>query len=130
MESFVSGDLKISAATGTSNVLRLDWSGRSTDRDPGKILGGYFDGVIKAAKERALGLELHFEGLDYFNSSTISFLIRFIQQLREASIKLVVVYDDSLKWQNVSFGALRIFEKPDGLLTFQTAKGGAQHPRA
>jgi hypothetical protein len=56
-----------------------------------------------------VGLELHFEELDYFNSSTITSLIQLIQEARAKGIPLTYVYDPALRWQKLSFDALRVF---------------------
>jgi hypothetical protein len=56
---------------------------------------------------------MHFENLDHFNSSTIAAVIRFIQEARVKAVKLVIVYNQQLKWQKLSFDALRVFAKDD-----------------
>ena len=69
--------------------------------------------VLAAAGTRRVPVELHFEKLDHFNSSTITSIIQLIQDSRARGIKLIIVYDQALKWQKLSFDALRVFAKDD-----------------
>jgi hypothetical protein len=122
MDDFVSGDLRINAVginavdPAPPGVARYDWGGRSNDRQPGKLLGPYFGRVLDDAQERKAAVEMHFEKLEHFNSSTITAFIQLIQDARQRAITLVFVYNQALKWQRLSFDALRVFVKGDGLL--------------
>ncbi len=114
MENLVADDLTIEAAEGPPpGPLVLTWKGKSDDRYPGKVLGPYFAQVLARAGERRSAVEMHFEKLDHFNSSTIAAVIRFIQDARQRGVKLVIVYNQALKWQKLSFDALRVFAKDD-----------------
>ena len=84
------------------------------------MLAPYFREVMASAATRKLPLELHFEKLEHFNSSTITSIIQLIQDSRARSIKLILVYDQALKWQKLSFDALRVFAKDD-LLELRSA---------
>jgi hypothetical protein len=70
---------------------------------------------------RKLPIELHFEKLEHFNSSTITSIIQLIQDSRARGVKLVLVYDEALKWQKLSFDALRVFARDD-LLELRSAQ--------
>jgi hypothetical protein len=124
MENLVADTLTIEAAwsgaEGTGPLL-LTWKGKSDDRYPGKVLAPYFAQVLASADERKAAVEMHFEKLDHFNSSTIAAVIRFIQDARQRAVKLVLVYNQSLKWQKLSFDALRVFAKDDLLELHATA---------
>jgi hypothetical protein len=111
MQDLNAGQLNIKASTisGAATPLQLRLRGRSSDRHPEHILGPYFASALVAAAEQQVGLELHFEELDYFNSSTITSLIQLIQEARAKGIKLTYVYDPALRWQKLSFDALRVF---------------------
>ena len=116
MEELRAGDLHITADTGAAeSPIRLTWLGKSTDRYPAKILMPYLGKALAAAAERKTSVELHFEKLEHFNSSTITALIQLIQEGRQAGVTLAFVHDPMLKWQKLSFDALRVFAK-DGLL--------------
>lgn len=114
MENLIAGDLKIEAlGIDPNDSIRLFWNGKSNDRHPGKVLAPYFLHVLSAAKTRGVSVELHFEKLEHFNSSTITSIIQLIQDCREQGIKLVIVYNHALKWQKLSFDALRVFTRDD-----------------
>src|SRR5581483_10716118 len=100
MENLISGDLKIElTAADPPAPITMVWRGKSNDRTPSKILGPYFAAILASAIERRVPVELHFERIDHFNSSTITAVIQLIQDARTANIKLVLVYDKALKWQ-------------------------------
>jgi hypothetical protein len=110
MQSLIVGDLRIEAMEdGVVPALQLLWKGKSNSRQPSELLGPYFRDVLSTASARGLQLELHFEKLEHFNSSTITSIIKLIQDARARTVKLVLVYDPALKWQKLSFDALRVF---------------------
>ncbi|HEY4240840.1 MAG TPA: hypothetical protein VGM88_13550 [Kofleriaceae bacterium] len=114
MESLIVGDLRIEALQSAPTApVQLLWRGKSNNRHPGEALGPYFKDVLAAAGTSKVPVELHFEKLDHFNSSTITAIIQLIQESRARGIKLVLVYDQSLKWQKLSFDALKVFAKDD-----------------
>jgi hypothetical protein len=117
MDDFVSGALQVTVADpGDAQVMRYQWTGRSNDRQPGKLLAPYFSRVLADAQERKVVIEMHFERLEHFNSSTITAFIQLIQDARQKAVPLTFVYNQSFKWQRLSFDALRVFVKGDGLL--------------
>lgn len=116
-EKLSAGDLTIvPRQAGAGAALELVWSGKSNDRQPGKILGPYFNKAIQHAASQSVPLELHFETLDYLNSSTITAIIQVIQEARGRGVKLVIVFDPNRRWQKLSFDALRVFVRDDGLV--------------
>ena len=119
MESLVAGDLQVEIVE-QPNVFRCNWKGRSTARRPSDELKPYFEKVLAAAAEQSRSVEMHFEELGHFNSSTIGALIVVIQDARRKKVKLSLVYDSKLKWQRLSFEALRMFEKSDGLFELRS----------
>src|ERR1041384_3489560 len=122
MQSLIVGDLRIEALEDeASSAVRLLWRGKSNNRHPGEALAPYFSEVLATADTRRVPLELHFEKLEHFNSSTITSIIQLIQDSRARAVKLVLVYDQALKWQKLSFDALRVFAKDD-LLELRSAQ--------
>jgi len=115
LESLVSGELRIDAVE-ASPALRLDWSGRSHERNPGPVLAPWLEGALTEARVKGLTLESHFERLDFFNSATVTALIQLIRKARAQGTALVIVFSAEKKWQVLTFDALRGFELPDGLL--------------
>ena len=118
MESLHAGDLKIDIVE-ADNSVRLHWLGMSNERQPEKILKPFFATVLDGAGQSNRAIELHFENIERFNSSTILCIIQLIQEARHKNIRLEVVYDPSRKWQRLSFDALRIFDKSDGLFALR-----------
>jgi hypothetical protein len=102
-------------------AVRLSWRGRSAARNPSELLTPFFRTVLEEAASRgAVPVEMHFEALEHFNSSTVAALIHLIQEARSRQVPLVFVYDQSLKWQKLSFDAMRVFIKSDGLLQMRS----------
>ena len=123
MESLVAGDLRIDVDETTDpGAIRLHWLGMSTDRQPEKVLAPFFQVVLQAVVEQTRTLELHFEKIERFNSSTILSIIQLIQAARNRSTRMIVVYDPTRKWQRLSFDALRIFDKKDGLFELRSTE--------
>jgi hypothetical protein len=118
MESLHAGDLKIDIVE-IDTAFRLHWLGMSNERQPEKTLKPFFATVLQGAAEGSKAIELHFEHIERFNSSTILCIIQLIQEARHKNIRLEVVYDPSRKWQRLSFDALRIFDKADGLFALR-----------
>ena len=50
------------------------------------------------------------------NSSTITAIIQIIQEAKARGTKLELVFDPSKTWQKLSFEALGVFAKDDGML--------------
>jgi hypothetical protein len=122
MESLRSGSLHIAVAEDAPpDWLRLSWLGKSNDRHPERVLEPFFDHVLSDAARRHAGIEMHFEHLSHFNSSTIGYLVRLIQETQRRSIKLTLVFNGSLPWQRVSFDALRVFAKDNEMLKLQAS---------
>lgn len=122
MIDLVAGDLRLAVNPARADAIELAWLGRSNDRYPGKLLAPYWQTALIEAAERAVPIELHFEKLEHFNSSTISVLIQFIQEARNRGARLVMVYDQALKWQKLSFDAMRVFVT-DELFQLRSAPG-------
>ena len=123
MESLVAGDLRIDVDETTDpGAIRLQWLGMSTDRQPEKVLAPFFSVLLQAVADQPRILELHFEKIERFNSSTILSIIQLIQAARNRGAHMVVVYDPTRKWQRLSFDALRIFDKKDGLFELRSTE--------
>jgi hypothetical protein len=86
--------------------------GKSASREAGKVLAPLFDQALSVARSESRTLSLHFEDLEYFNSSTIAALVQFIRAAQEGGVNLEVVYDAGQKWQAMSFDALRRALRP------------------
>src|SRR5687768_7346255 len=91
--------------------LELTWRGKSNDRYPAKLLAPFFGEVLAAAQRESRLVELRFDALEHFNSSTVGALIELIQRAREAKVRLIVGYDAQIGWQRLSFDALKVFDR-------------------
>ena len=60
---------------------------------------------------------LDFRKLEYLNSSTITPVIRILEQAKRGTALVTVVYNAELKWQALSFSALYLFQSLDGRVT-------------
>jgi hypothetical protein len=118
-DSHIVGQLHIDLTMPSPGTLRVDWSGRSNERDPQRLLAPIFDEALARAAMAEAPIEMHFEKLEQFNSSTITALIGFVRHAHAEGVPLTLYYDASLRWQALSFEALRVFERPDGLLTLK-----------
>jgi hypothetical protein len=117
MENLTAGDLRIEVKRDPEkNAVELHWLGKSNERNPTQVLQPYFRRMLEQAKQSSCLLALHFEHLEHFNSSTITAIIQLIQDARNAGVRLMICFDQKVKWQKLSFDALRVFAKGDGLL--------------
>ena len=119
MEKLQLSDLTIDVVVTPQAVFQCTWRGKSNERTPHEILA-WIDKLLVAVREKRGAIEMHFETIEYFNSTTITGLIKLIQLCRRGAIKLTMVYDQSLKWQRLSFDAMRIFASSDDLFTLRS----------
>lgn len=113
MRSLERDELTIHASQPSPDSLRLDWRGRSAFRRPEEIFGPYLDAVLVRARDRSADIEMHFEDLDYLNSSTVAVLVRFLRQVRGEGLGISFMYRANVRWQRLSFDALRVFQHLD-----------------
>lgn len=125
IENLASGDLRIEAtATETPPVVRLAWLGKSNARQADQLLLPYLERALEHSSSFGATLEMRFEALGHFNSSTIASVLQIIQLARARGVRLVVVSDPKRQWQRLSFDALRVFVKPDGLFELRSVEEG------
>jgi hypothetical protein len=120
----VIGDLRIDPEL-EGDALRLVWTGKSNARQADKGLGPYLDAALAQAAAQGLRLELRFERLLHFNSSTIAGIITIIHAARARGTPLTLVSDPNRQWQRLSFDALRVFVTPDGLFSLRAAESAS-----
>lgn len=122
LENLRAADLQIDVEdVADSNALRLTWRGKSNERNPEKVLGPFFKRVLDVAAERKVTVEMRFHELQHFNSSTITSVIGLIEAARAKTVRLTLTYSGTTKWQRVSFDALRVFSRGDGLLELRAS---------
>jgi anti-anti-sigma regulatory factor len=93
--------------------IKLLWSGKSIDREPSKFITPILLDVIKRSTDVGKRVILDFCKLAYMNSSTITPIIKVLERAKKGKNKITVIYEKSLRWQEVNFSALKIFETTD-----------------
>ena len=93
--------------------IQIDWQGKSVERKPGEFITPILLNALKTSSELKKQIVLDFSKLEYMNSSTITPLIKILERAKRGSNYLTVLYDKNLKWQELSFSALRIFQTED-----------------
>lgn len=107
MHGTVLGDLTIDVEEPTPDRIVLRWRGASNTRDPGSALKTFFDIVFAEASGRKAVVEQHFENLTFFNSSTVSALLRIVTEAGRLGLPMTLHYDGSLRWQAHNFDGIR-----------------------
>lgn len=120
MQTHAVGELRILVMDTLPGTIRLDFRGRSNHPTPESALIPFLNELAMRAGAGRATLELHFEALEFFNSATITAIIRFIKQLPSGQA-LTVVYDPKHPWQKIFFDALWIFERAKPLFKIRTA---------
>jgi hypothetical protein len=94
-------------------AVTVVWAGRSTARDPMTFIGPILAEARKASADAGSPLVLDFRALEYMNSSTITPIIRLLREAGKGTGRVVVLYKQAAKWQDLSFSALTIFATED-----------------
>jgi hypothetical protein len=122
LENFTLEGLTARLERTAPGVLGVHLTGKSASREAGRVLAPLFDETLGASKVEERMIELHFEKLEYFNSSTIAALVQFIRAAQVAGVPMRIVYDGTQKWQALSFDALKRAMKP-----FESGTGPTVH---
>jgi hypothetical protein len=109
MQNLSSGELSIEWEHSPPDPIRLHWRGKSNQMSPGTVLDPYFELVLDTALNASVAIEMHFESIEHLNSSTITALLRLLEDARQKAVRVILVYNSSRKWQRVSFEGLRVF---------------------
>ena len=110
--AYTDDQLTIEVTEDDANVS-LVWKGRSIVRNPNDFVMPIMLDALSVANESGKRLLLEFQELEYMNSSTLTPIIKILERARRGETQLTVVYKESLRWQDLSFAALRIFETQD-----------------
>lgn len=106
---FASGLLHVDSNE-DGRVLRQHWTGRAIELRPAAALDGYFAPVVERARAGGLTIEHHFEKLEYFNSSFISWVICHLRRTHEVEVKTIIYFEPKSHMQSASFDALRLLQ--------------------
>ena len=115
----------LASQTYSDNFLRINvveeeeanhvhWYGNSTQKNPNQFIIPILIEVLRKAAWERKKVVLDFRELEYMNSSTLTPIIKALEQAKRASNSVQVIYDKTKRWQDLSFSALRIFETKDG----------------
>jgi hypothetical protein len=94
-----------------SQLIMVRWFGESKEREPIKFINPVFDKIY--VKDSHSPLILDFTNLEYMNSSTVTPIVKQIERAKKQGRKLEIRYKKGLKWQELSFAALRVFVVPN-----------------
>lgn len=100
--------------TDNPEVIEVRWFGKSDQRNPNQFIVPIMQEVLKVGLDSKKQIVWNFVELDYMNSSTITPIIKSLEQAKRSSNRVRVLYNRAKKWQDLSFSALRIFETKDG----------------
>lgn len=98
----------------TDDAIEVNWFGKSDQRNPNQFIVPIMQEVLRNAQDAKKQIIWNFADLDYMNSSTITPIIKSLEQAKRGANRVRVLYNRSKKWQDLSFSALRIFETKDG----------------
>jgi len=111
-QSFVNDRLRIEYEDGAeSRTVRF--LGKSFLKDPNDFVLPILTKVLQESVEAKKRIVIDFRELAYMNSSTITPVIKVLEKARVGVGEITVIYRKSLKWQEISFSALIIFQTTD-----------------
>lgn len=105
-----------------STTITVEWTGKSVAREPSSFITPILVRLIKKCSDSKKRLILDFRHLAYLNSSTITPIIKILERAKRGSSKITVLYDSSLKWQDLIFSALTIFKTANKRVDLQGEK--------
>lgn len=112
-EKFASHFLTLEKIVGDTSIT-IRFIGKSNERNPSKFISPILSDVLHQSDSGNKEIVLDFKELEYMNSSTITPILKILDKAtREKNYRITIVYRQSLKWQDLSFSALKIFELKD-----------------
>lgn len=111
-ETFTSSLLTIEVKENETS-FNIRWTGISIEREPTRFITPVLVDVIRKSSDRNKRIILDFRELAYMNSSTITPVIKILERAKRGETQIEVVYKKSLKWQDLIFTALEIFQTND-----------------
>ena len=99
-----------------SDEIAVGWKGKSTERNPSAFLTPILLKILKNSSDTNKRIVLDFRKLQYMNSSTITPIIKILERAKKSNKYLTVLYDKTLKWQELNFSAIEIFQTKDQMI--------------
>ncbi len=118
VETFTKDQLRMELEK-TDHALTLRFLGKSILRNPGEFIAPLLVRFLDEAKKDQKRLVMDFRQLSYMNSSTLTPVIKILERARVGKGEITLMYRKALKWQDISFSALVIFQTPDGRIAIQ-----------
>lgn len=112
-KSFVNEQLRLESAEDEKTIV-VRFLGKSFLRNPNEFILPILLDTINEAHNRKKRIIIDFTDLVYMNSSTLTPIIKILEKVRIGDGEITVTYKKSLKWQDISFSALFIFQTKDG----------------
>lgn len=97
------------SVTEKDDVIEVLWTGSSTAREPRIFIQPILDEIAYLANQLAKPINMDFRKLEYMNSSTITPILRMLENAASANFTFSITYDGRLRWQELNFSALEIF---------------------
>jgi hypothetical protein len=98
---------------GDGDTINITWQGKSTARDPAQFILPILSRAIDQANSEQKPIVMDFRSLEYMNSSTVTPLIRVLDQAKKAGMRVTILYNKALRWQALNFTALEVFHTDD-----------------
>jgi hypothetical protein len=111
-KSFVNAQLRMELSEDEKSVI-IRLLGKSILRDPNEFIMPVLQETVTEANALKKRIIIDFTELVYMNSSTLTPIIKILEKIRIGDGKISLVYKKSLKWQDISFSALVIFQTND-----------------
>jgi hypothetical protein len=112
VQSYTKDQLKIDVEKG-EEAFSVQFHGKSMLRDPNEFVMPILLKTLAEAMEQKKRVVMDFSELTYMNSSTLTPVIKVLERARVGTGEITIAYRKRLKWQDISFSALTIFQTPD-----------------
>src|SRR5690349_2880202 len=89
-----------------TDVILSYFRRRSALQLPDEVLVPLFGELTARSLKKGFPVHLHFEELEFFNSTTISSVIQCILAMRDKGVRTMIRYDGRQKWQKLFFEPL------------------------
>jgi hypothetical protein len=118
VQTFTNNQLTIDIAE-EERTITVHFLGKSILRDPNDFVMPILLRTLGEAIPARKRIVMNFRDLSYMNSSTLTPVIKILERARVGEGQITVEYRKSLKWQDISFSALVIFQTPDGRIVIE-----------
>ena len=120
-ESYKQNLLKINVEENQDKHTFL-WTGKSIDLNPSDFITPILVKGLQKGLELGKRVVMDFRKLEYMNSSTITPIIKVLDRAKRGKNHITVIYDKTLKWQELSFSAMEIFQTKDKRIEIKGAE--------